>query len=236
MGESKGKPGSVSQNENKKTEGVNTPSKQVRKERPEVITVRNWKEYLGESLLIVFSVFLALFLTERVSNIREEREARQVLRQLREELIDNKNAVDSQYRYHLQVIQNINAALANPALAQKFINNGEVDSTLSPIAPRGVLIRDLNDVAWQLAKQINVFSKIDLNTYGLLTDIYNNQQRITKTEDEIGRLLLSYESRKTENLRMTLILMRDNYHAWAVDRAPRLLNLYERAIEQLKDY
>jgi hypothetical protein len=232
----KGKPGSISQNENKKAEETPVAPKQVTRERPEVITVRNWKEYLGESLLIIFSVFLALFLTERVSKLREEREAKQVLHQLREELIDNKNAVDSQYQYHLQVVQNINAALANPALAQQFINNSEINPTLSPIAPRGVLIRDLNDVAWQLAKQTNVFSKIDLSTYGLLTDIYNNQQRITKTEDEIGRLLLSYDSRKPENLRTTLILMRDNYRAWAVSRAPRMLNWYESAIDKLKDY
>src|SRR5215831_4771047 len=195
----KGKP--VSQNEIKKAEETVPASPPIKKELPEVITVRNWKEYLGESLLIIFSVFLALFLTERVTKLREERETKQVLHQLREELIDNKKNVDTQYNYHLQVIQNINAALRDPALAQQFISNGEINSTLSPIAPQGVLIKDLNDVAWQLAKQTNVFSKIDLSTYGLLTDIYNNQQRITKTEDEIGKLLLSFESRKAENLR-----------------------------------
>jgi hypothetical protein len=236
MEESKGKGKPVARNETNQAEQTVTTSPQVKKERPEVITVRNWKEYLGESLLIVFSVFLALFFTERVNKLREERETKQVLHQLREELIENKKAVDTQYQYHLQVIQNINAALTNPALAQQFISNGEINSTLSPIAPRGVLIRDLNDVAWQVAKQTNVFSKIDLGTYRLLTDIYNNQQRITKTEDEIGSLLLSYDSRKPENLRTTLILMRDNYHAWSVDRTPQLLKNYENAIEKLKDY
>jgi hypothetical protein len=52
------------------------------------------------------------------------------------------------------------------------------------IAPEGVLRRDLNDVAWQVAKQNNIFSKIDLSTYSLLTDIYDNQQRITNSEQE----------------------------------------------------
>ena len=89
---------------------------------------------------------------------------------------------------------------------------------MKPIVPEGVLFRDLNDFAWQIAKQNNVFSKIDFSTYSLLTDIYDNQQRIAKSEDEIGKLLLSWESRKPENWKTTLVLMRDEYFAWAVDR------------------
>lgn len=206
------------------------------KQRPEVITVRNWREYLGESLLIIFSVVLALFLTERFTKLHEESQAHEILRELRSELIGNERSEELQYAYHVQVLKNINAALHDSALAKSFIKNGEIDSTLRPIAPQGVLIRDLNDVAWQIAKQNNVFSKIDLNTYSLLTDIYDNQQRITNSELQIGQLLLSWESRKPENLRTTLILMRDNYRAWAVDRAPRLLALYKQAIDKLKDY
>ena len=87
-----------------------------------------------------------------------------------------------------------------------------------------------------MAKQNKIFSKIDLSTYSLLTDIYNNQERITKSEEEIARVLLSYESRRPENLRITLILMRDNYHGWAVDRAPNLLHLYQHAIDKLSNY
>jgi len=207
-----------------------------KKQRPEVITVRNWREYLGESLLIIFSVFLALFLTERFTKLHEERQTHEILRELRAELIENEKSEELQYAYHLQVLKNIHAALHDSALAKSFIKNGEIDSLLRPIAPEGVLIRDLNDVAWQIAKQNNVFSKIDLSTYGLLTDIYDNQQRITNSEEQIGSVLLSWESRKPENLRTTLILMRDNYRAWAVDRAPRLLALYKLAINKLKDY
>ncbi len=65
---------------------------------------------------------------------------------------------------------------------------------------------------------------------------YDNQQRITKSEDEIGNVLLSWESRKPENLRTTLILVRDNYHAWAVDRVPELLKKYADAIDKLREY
>lgn len=209
-------------------------SQKGKKERHEVFTVRDWKEYLGESLLIIFSVVLALFLSEKINKIHEEQETRQVLRQLRDELINNKKQEEEQYSYHLSVLKNIDSALNNPSFAQQFIHNGEIK--LSILAPFGVLLHDMNDVAWQIAKQNNVFAKIDLDTYSLLTDIYDNQQRITKTEDQVGNVLLSWESRKPENLRTALILVRDNYHAWAVDRAPLLLKKYADAIDRLSKY
>ncbi len=40
--------------------------KHSHKSKPEVYVLRDWKEYLGESFLIMFSVLLALFLTEYI--------------------------------------------------------------------------------------------------------------------------------------------------------------------------
>jgi len=207
-----------------------------KKHHPVVIVERDWKEYLGECLLIVFSVALAIGITEYLTSLHEEKQASEILYQLKEELINNKKNAKEQYDYHLQVLKNIDSALHHPEFAKKFINDsGEIDLTHT-IAPEGVLRHDLSDVAWQVAKQNNIFSKIDLSTYSLLTDIYANQQRITNSEQEIGHVLLSFESRRRENLRTTLILIRDNYHGWAVDRTPNLLNLYQEAIDKLSKY
>lgn len=201
---------------------------------PEVLTVRDWKEYIGESLLIVFSVLLALVLTEYFNSLHEKQQVKEVVKQLKEELIRNKQLEEGQYAYHQQVLKNIDTALNNPAVAQKFINNGAIK--LDVIAPQGVISADLNDVAWQIAKQNNIVARIDLDTYSILTNIYANQLKITNAEGEIGRVLLSWESRRPENLRTTLLLIRDNYHGWAVDRVPALLKLYQQAIDKLEAY
>ena len=206
-----------------------------KKELPEVVTVRNWKEYLGESLLIIFSVVLALILTEIFNKIHDDRQTSEVLHQLKMELVDNKRNETEQYQYHLQVLKNIDSALRYPEYAEQFINNGEIDLE-GRVAPQGVMSKDLNSVAWEVAKQKDAFSKLGFTTYSLLTEIYNNQERITNSEDKIGALLLSYESRKDENLRTTLILFRDNYIAWDVERAPRLLKWYQEAIDKLSKY
>lgn len=210
-------------------------SRKQKRALPEVVMVRNWKEYMGESMLIIFSVVLALILTEIFNKIHDERQTSQVLHQLKQELIGNKKNETEQYQYHLQVLKNIDSALHHPEFAKQFINNGEINLT-GTLAPYGVISEDLNNVAWELAKQNDAFAKVGLTTYSLLTDIYNNQQRITNSEDKIAALLLSYESRKSENLRATLILFRDNYHAWDVDRAPRLLKMYQQAIDKLSEY
>jgi len=208
--------------------------KKTKEQHPIVVIERDWKEYLGECLLIVFSVVLALILTEVINNVNEKKKTAEILHQLKEELIDNKRLEEEQYHYHMQVLKKIDSALNNPAFANKFISNGEIN--LSMLAPEGVLRHDLNDVAWQVAKQSDILSKIDFETYSIITDCYNNQQRITNSEDKIGQVLLSWESRKPVNLRTTLVLMRDNYHAWDVDRAPGLLKRYQEAIDKLKGY
>ena len=216
-------------NENKPT-----ATQQKKHEIPEVLAVRNWKEYLGESLLIIFSVCLALILTEIINSIHESKQTKEVINQLREELIANKDAEEDQYRYHLKVMRNIDSALQHPEYAQRFMHDAEVH--IEVLIDSGVLRHDLNDIAWQVAKQNNAFAKMDLPTYRLLTDIYDNQQRISNVETETGKILLSWESRKSENLRTTLILLHDNIYAWSVERGPRLLKMYKKAIDKLSEY
>jgi hypothetical protein len=220
----------------KEANSAGVKNKRSTKERSEVITVRTWKEYFEECLLIVFSVILALAVTEAFNKLHEKQHTKEVLRQLREEIIANKKSETEQYTYHLQVLKKIDSALNDPDIAKEFISGGKVDLNIITPPPHGLLLHDLNDVAWQIAKQNNIFSKLDLDTYSLLTDIYNNQDRITKSEEQIARVLLAWESRKAENLRTTLILIHDNYEGWAIGRAPRLLDLYQQAIDKLSRY
>ena len=208
--------------------------KTAKENHPVVKVKRDWKDYLSECLLIVFSVILALFLTELINNLDDKKKTTEILHALKDELIENKKNEEEQYAYHLQALKNIDSALKDPAFAKQFIVNGEIN--LKIIAPHGVIFKDLNDVAWQIAKQNNIVSKIDISTYSLLNTIYNNQARITNSEDKIGQILLSYESRNAENLRTTLILFSDSYRAWDVDRAPELIENYQKAIDILRKY
>ncbi len=215
-------------------EPVVVKTAKVKKEIPEVLTVRNWKEYLGESLLIIFSVALALVVTEYFNSLHEKRQAKEILNQLKEELANNKQNAALQYTYHLQVFKNIDSAKKNPAFAKQFLDSGKIH--ISVLMPEGALYKDMNDVAWQAAKQNDIFSRIDFATYSILTDVYNNQQRYLNLEPSLERLLVSYDARKQENLQVTLTLIHDALFAWIVERTPRLVKEYQQAIDRLEKY
>lgn len=202
-------------------------------EKQEIYTVRDWKEYIGESLLIVFSVFLALFFTEVINSFHEKNETKELVHNIRAELIRNKQYTAEQYAYDQKVLKSIDSALISPDLQKKIVSNDEFH--LNYIAPAGVLYRYLDNVAWDVAKSHNILSKIEFKEASLLTHIYDEQTRVMKIEDEVAKVMFNPESRKTQNTHATLMLIRDNYHAWAVDRAPGLIKQYEQAIELLKE-
>jgi len=219
-------------NEEATTENSNEEAKPAETQIPEVYTLRGWKEYVGESLLIIFSVLLALILTEFINNLHERKELSELQDNIRNELITNKKYAQEQYTYNQKVIRSIDSALADPAIQKKIINNDEFH--LKYIAPQGVLYRFFDDVAWEQAKSRNISSKLNLKIISLLSNIYADQTRIMKVEDEVGKVILSPEARKLENAHITLMLIRDNYSAWAVDRAPALISSYDEAIKELE--
>jgi len=200
--------------------------------KPEVYVLRDWKEYLGESALIVFSVLLALFLTEYITNQREKKETREILTNVKEELINNKKAEQDLYTYQKGILKKIDSALTHKDFQQKIVSDDVFH--LGLIAPEGVVNRDLNRVAWDIAQNHNIASKASFELMSKLTDIYNNQARIEKVEEKVAEVLLSRESRKSENIHATLMLMRDNYRGWAFDRAPSLIAQYTVAIRLME--
>ena len=102
--------------------------------------------------------------------------------------------------------------------------------------PKGALLHDMKDAAWQQAKNSDVFSRLDFETYSLLSSTYSDQSRYLNLEPSLERILILYDSRKPENLQITLTLIHDVLNGWIVERTPELLEKYQQAIDALKDY
>ena len=90
-----------------------------------VLAERNWKEYLGESLLIIFSVLLALFTTEYINKQHEKDNTRTVLTSFVNELKHNKISIQEMQEYNLKVLANIDAALVDANLQNQLVANDE---------------------------------------------------------------------------------------------------------------
>jgi hypothetical protein len=199
-----------------------------------VYTIRDWKEYLGESLLIIFSVLFALILSEYFNNIRDKENTRTMLKNIVSELNHNKKAIQEMKLYNTLVLQNIDSILTNKNLQNQLVLNDEFK--LSLIAPQGILYRYLNDEAWTIAKNNNVISKVDVETVALLTKVYEDQTKMMKVEDEVAKVLFDRASRDTRQVHTTLILIRDLYHGWVVDRTNGVLQQIDNTVAKVKDY
>jgi hypothetical protein len=199
-----------------------------------VYTIRDWKEYLGESLLIIFSVLLVVILTEYINKFREKGNTKILLKNIATELNHNKKAILEMNQYNLMVLDKIDSALINKKLQDDLVSNDEFH--LNVIAPQGVLYRYLDNDAWTIAKSNNVMSKVDGETIAMLTKVYDNQERIMKVEDEVAKVILDRASRDPKQLHINLILIRDIYHGWAVDRTYGLLKKIDNAIKKVDKF
>ncbi len=208
------------------------PQENIVPEKIHVFAERNWKEYLGESLLIVFSVLLALFTTEFINKQHEKENTKEILTNITNELKHNRIAIQQMNEYNLQVLANIDAALINKKLQDSLVSNGAFN--LKIIAPQGVLYRFLDNEAWAIARNNNITSKINFQTASALAKVYEDQDRIGRVENEVARIIFDRASRDSTQVRTTLILIRDIYHGWAVDRTPALIPQIDSAIEAIE--
>ena len=189
---------------------------------------------MADALLIVFSVLLALILNEVRNNWQERKQTRQLVENLRKELVNNKHLLLEQYQYHLSVIHNIDSALTHESYRNQLFINDEFQ--LHMLGKEGIGLADFDQTAWEVAKSNNIMSKLDVTTMSLLNNIARQHLRIEKIEDGVASVLLIQGARKKENQRESLILMKDNYYGWAVKRVPGLLNTYNLAIKKLDTY
>ncbi len=203
-------------------------------EKPFLYTKRDWKEYLGESILIVFSVLLALIVTEFLNERHEKETTRNVLKNVVAELQHNKTAIKEVQQYNLLVLTKIDSVLVSKELQDKLVTNDEFQ--LKMIAPQGALYRFLDDEAWAVVKNSGIITKVDIETIASLTKVYEDQARMMKVEDEVAKVILSRESRDPKQAHATLMLIRDIYHGWAVDRTAGLLERIDSTIKKVETY
>ena len=83
-------------------------------------------------------------------------------------------------------------------------------------------------------RKTNVIMYTLSETATLLTQVYEDQGRIAKIEDEVAKVLFERESRDPKQVRLTLTIIKDIYHAWAVDRIPGLLFEIDKASEKIR--
>lgn len=192
---------------------------------------KSWQEYIGESILIVFSVLLALFLTEAINSMKERKNTANLLNNIKNELINNRNSILQIQEYNLKVLRNIDHALSDKVFRDSILSG--YNFHLEKIAPDGVLYRYLEDDAWIIARNNNIMSKVGFELISALNKVYEDTERIEKVEDEVADIIFDRASRDAEQIPETLTIIRDVYRGWAVDRIPGLLKRIDLAVSRI---
>lgn len=195
----------------------------------EFLSKQNTLKLVFESILIVFSVLLALLLNEYKGYLKEKQQRQLVIEMIQAELISNLNILNEQLPYHEEVLNNLNSALDSDSLRNTLITDSGV--VLWSLIPRGVVQKLVDDTSWQTAKSSTIFSSLELTFIFEMSELYRAQELgIESTLKNILSILSSRESLDTKQLNDTLLLLR-NAFGEIVSQERFLIEMYKQKID-----
>jgi len=185
----------------------------------------------SQILLIVFSVVLGLYLSERIEDYKNEKEAEQLMSKIKSELNENKKLLDAWAPYHVEIVNSLDSIINNKEFVSKFISNKK---NLYQVFTRGTIMSETpkND-AWDIAKSHPLIVNIDYDELLALSRVYKQQEYTFEPIPSLVNLLISPDFNKKEYAQSNLQLFKEQLSDIA-DRETQLINYYNEANRLLK--
>lgn len=125
--------------------------------------------------LIVFSVVLGLYLSERIEERKTRIEAQKLLSKIASEVSENKKLMDIWVPYHQEVIKNWDSIYSDETFMEKFyIDQSILYKTL--FTKNTIIGRMPVNDAWEIAKSHPLMVDIDYDKLLILSKVYNQQE------------------------------------------------------------
>ena len=156
---------------------------------------------LIESLLITFGVLLAFAADNWKAQMRLEKDTRQVLHNLQNELIGNRSVVLEWHAYYDSLGHKVERVMANPSRSPKLVDADWL-AALYPEPTVGYLPQE---TAWQTAQSTQVLRNFAYNTTYQLTHSYRYQRDIEKTRQFIFQVLYRESDDGTVRNRLSVL-------------------------------
>ena len=194
----------------------------------------DFKKYLGEGLLIVFSVLFALFINKTYEDAKINKDKNNALKQIKAELLDNQKILKQWTVDHNAIALNINKLIGNKNDSIQIVagNKGYLPVQLV-FDGKSLIDKPLSNSAWSSAQSIGIITEFDFKALQDMSQVYELQQYITETSiNKIGeRLFLKYND--VENAKNFLIELKIRFHNLQSQES-RLRYLYKKTIKVLK--
>jgi hypothetical protein len=162
------------------------------KQRPPSVVWGSIPKLLFESVLIVFSILLALAVSECSERSNREERAEVALQNIHLEIGTNAAALRSAIPYHTGMLQRLDLLLADSAAT---LRSRGVFGTLNVIAPEGLQPPSLSTTAWDMAILTDAVSRTDYAKVCELSRLYQLQRMgVESTVPRLGELIFSRET------------------------------------------
>ena len=155
-----------------------------------------WAGVLLESVMIIFSVFIALFINEWRNDNNETKRTALIVQNVESEIQKNREIIKSTIEYHRDVMNRLGQLGGKEVIEQKFSNNFHL--ILRDIAPRGILQEQLQDIAWAVAKEDKITNRIPLDESRALFAVYEQQSLVKGTFEKMIGFVSSREAHRKE--------------------------------------
>ena len=191
-----------------------------------------WKDFLLQSILIVFSVILALFLNELRTNQKTQNETQLALGNVIKEIKDNYRSLEYVKGYHKRGMNRIDSIIGEAQ--QSGTPLSEPLFNLFRIAlPNGILPPNTQRSAWNCMNSTGLLTELSYDQLYTLTRIYNLQaEGVETTWRSVANHLMSIEtldeSKKQVNLQLLSMLFSELYQ-----QEIYLMEKMEGALEKL---
>ncbi len=183
-------------------------------------------KYLLQVFLIVFSVVLGLYLSERIEERKNEKDAMMLLSKIKSELNENKKLLDYWVPYHGEIVRNLDSLANEEKFIENFIND---KSAIYEAFTRGTIMSDMpsND-AWDIAKSHPLIVNIDYGTLLSISKIFNQQKVTYESIPKLIDLMVSTEFNAAEKAKQNLELFKNKLEE-VYGREMQLINYYNDA-------
>ena len=177
--------------------------------------------------LIVFSVVLGLFLSERIEEIKNEKEAKKLLSRIKSEVTVNKKLVEDWTPYHRKIVQKLDTLCENDRFIKDFIK--DESNLFKEVLTEGTFMSAMptND-AWDIAKSHPLIVNFEYDQLLILSKVYNQQKLTFEPASQIAEIFLSPNFNSNENAQLNLKIFKSRMQE-IVGRELQLIEYYKTA-------
>lgn len=193
---------------------------------------KEFREYLIQILLIVFSVVLGLYLNEKIVQHNEKKEAEKLLSFVKTEINANRFLLKDWAPYHREISIKLDSLSKEEQFVSDFIKDKNI--LFSKLMTRRTFMnRNVSDDAWEISKGNPILVNIGFERMLLLSKIYSQQDGTFKPSSEMFKVLQSRGVNDPSSAKENLSIL-NNHMRELVGREFLLQQYYEEAAEEFQ--